>query len=228
LKSVIKNYFKNQTVLIAEDHTETRELLVDILSDIFAEVISVKNGLECLDEVEYSKPDILVTDIRMPKFDGISSIEEIRKYNYSLPIIIISSFSDEEYLLKALNYNIQGYLLKPLDIDILENALVKIYNLKNSNSFEIAPDLEYDYENLQLIYNETKISLTYKENELLNILINKKGNVVLYNELEYELWEKNNEIMSFDSLRTLVRKLRNKIPIDIIKNVSKKGYKITI
>jgi DNA-binding response OmpR family regulator len=228
LKSVIKNYFKNQTVLIAEDHTETRELLVDILSDIFAEVISVKNGLECLDEVEYSKPDILVTDIRMPKFDGISSIEEIRKYNYSLPIIIISSFSDEEYLLKALNYNIQGYLLKPLDIDILENALVKIYNLKNSNSFEIAPDLEYDYENLQLIYNETKISLTYKENELLNILINKKGNVVLYNELEYELWEKNNEIMSFDSLRTLVRKLRNKIPIDIVKNVSKKGYKITI
>lgn len=224
-----RNYFKTQTVLIAEDHNPTRNLFKQLLEDFFNKVIIATNGLECLEKVKYESPNLLITDIQMPKKSGIECIEHIRTQDYNLPIIVISSFSNDEYLLKAANLDIQGYLLKPLDINTLEKTLSKIYNYSNNNSpFEITSTLCYEYSNSLLIFNNQKIPLTKKENDFLHILIQNKDIIVTYEDFEYELWGKNEEVMSLNSLRTLVKKLRIKIPTNFIKNVSKTGYKFSI
>lgn len=228
LDSNIINYFSKKTLLIVEDHYPTRDLLQSTLEMLFKKIIVATNGIECLEQVKYQKPNLLITDIQMPLKDGIACIEEIRANDYKLPIIIISAFSDDNYLLKAANLNIQGYLLKPLDMQELENTLTKIYNLShhNNSSIEIYNEITYDYSNSVMIYKGKEILFTKKENDFFKILIDNKNKIVSYEELEYELWGRNDEVMSINSLRTLVKKLRSKIPINIIKNISKTGYKL--
>jgi len=223
LDNNIMNYFSKKNLLIVEDHYPTRDLLKSTFEMLFQNVYIATNGQECLEQVNYYKPDLVITDIEMPLKSGI---EEIRAKNYQIPIIIISAYSDDNYLLKAANLHIQGYLLKPLDMDALENTLTKIYNLSHQHKiFKINDNVTYDYSNSLIINGENKNSLTKKENEFLNFLIKNRNKIVSYEELEYELWGKNDEIMSINSLRTLVKKLRSKLPINIIKNISKTGYK---
>ena len=226
LDNNIMNYFSKKNLLIVEDHYPTRDLLKSTFEMLFQNVYIATNGQECLEQVNYYKPDLVITDIEMPLKSGIECIEEIRAKNYQIPIIIISAYSDDNYLLKAANLHIQGYLLKPLDMDALENTLTKIYNLSHQHKiFKINTNIAYDYSNSLILDGENKNSLTKKENEFLNFLIKNKNKIVSYEELEYELWGKNDEIMSINSLRTLVKKLRSKLPINIIKNISKTGYK---
>ncbi len=203
LESGVLNYFSKKTLLIAEDHTSTRELLRSTLKSFFKKIITATNGIEC--------------------------IEKIRAINCNLPIIVISAFSDEQYLLKAANLYIQGYLLKPLDLEALESALGKIARREFKDAkFDITPDMTYDYINSTVCYKSTEIPLTNKENEFLHLLVKSKGSLIPYHQIEYEIWEKNAQIMSINSLRTLVKKLRSKLPVDIIKNVSKTGYKFSL
>lgn len=222
----VLSHFGQKTILIAEDHPETRTSLESFLKAIFKEVITAEDGVDCLEKVEYYKPDILITDIRMPELDGLESIKKIRQSDHTLPIIIISAYNNVEYLLQASNLDIQGYLLKPLDIEDLNKILTKIFNHDNI-WIELKDKLKYSYVNSSLVYKNEFISLGHKENEFLNILVKNKGAVVSYEVLEELIWGKDNESMSFDSIRTLVKKLRKKIPIDIIENVSKSGYKIS-
>lgn len=229
LDSNIINYFSKKTLLIVEDHYPTRDLLKGALEMLFKKVLVATNGIECLEQVKYQKPDLIITDIQMPLKDGLECIEEIRFKHYKLPIIVISAYSDDTYLLKAANLNIQGYLLKPLDIGELEKTLAKIYNLFYNNlAIELTSELFYDFSNSKLNYNTDEILLTKKENDFFKILIDNKNKIVSYEELEYELWGRNDEVMSINSLRTLVKKLRTKIPINVIKNISKTGYKISL
>ncbi len=216
-------------MLIAEDHTSTRELLRSTLKSFFKKIITATNGIECLEQMKSGKPDLLITDIKMPFTNGIECIEKIRAINCNLPIIVISAFSDEQYLLKAANLYIQGYLLKPLDLEALESALGKIARREFKDAkFDITPDMTYDYINSTVCYKSTEIPLTNKENEFLHLLVKSKGSLIPYHQIEYEIWEKNAQIMSINSLRTLVKKLRSKLPVDIIKNVSKTGYKFSL
>lgn len=226
LDNTILNYFSKQNLLVVEDHYPTRELLKSALEMIFQNVFIATNGQECIEQVKNQKLDLIITDIEMPVKSGIESIEEIRSYNFKLPIVIISAYSDDEYLLKAANLGIQGYLLKPLDMDSLENTLTKIYNLAHPQDIvRINENISYDFLNSQILNNIEKINLTKKENNFLKFLIDNKSKIVSYDELEYELWGKNDEVMSINSLRTVVKKLRAKLPVNIIKNVSKTGYK---
>lgn len=229
LDSNVQNYFLEKTVLIVEDHYQTRELLKSTLEMLFKKVLIATDGVECIEQIKNQQLDLIITDLQMPFKSGIECIEEIRTQNNQIPIIIISAYSDEDYLLKAANLDIQGYLLKPLDIEVLESTLTKIHTLAYPNKiFIINEELTYDYENSVIIFNGVDIRLTKKENDYLKILVDNINKIVSYDELEYNLWGKNGEVMSINSLRTLVKKLRAKLPINIIKNISKTGYKLDL
>lgn len=229
MREIVKRFYESQKVLIAEDHDATRELLKKTLSEFFMEVIESINGNDCLEKLQSYDPDIVITDLQMPLCNGIETIEKIRARNKKIPIIIISAYKDDEYLFKAANLDIQGYVLKPLDIDLLEEKLTKIYELHHDLEYKLADGMYYSYENSQINNKGEIINLTFKENEFLNMLILKSDSVVQYDLLEYELWTKYDEIMSYNSLRSLVKKLRTKLPCEnLINNVSKQGYKIII
>ena len=100
------------------------------------------NGVEALRLVRSIRPEVLITDIRMPEMDGLELIREVRKLDFDVKITILSGYSDYDYLKAAIKLGVDNYLLKPIDNDEL------ISNLKNAVS-EIEKEAIVDRRNRQ-------------------------------------------------------------------------------
>ena len=87
-----------------------------------------RNGNDALAMIQSMQPNILITDIRMPGMDGITLIKTIRERNIPIKIIILSGFSDYAFLKEAIRMGVDGYLLKPIDIDELISNLKDLVN----------------------------------------------------------------------------------------------------
>lgn len=83
------------------------------------------NGEELLDVIQTQKPHIVITDINMPGFNGLEIIELVKKRNIICKFIVVSGYRQFEYAQKAIRYNVEDYLLKPIDAQELNNALSK-------------------------------------------------------------------------------------------------------
>ena len=122
-----------KTLVILEDELQAREYLYDILKLYFKEVISFCDGCEALDKIHDIMPDIVVSDIKMPCLDGISFMKKIVTKEYQPILILTTAFSDKEYMLDAIDLKVAGYLIKPINIDMLldkiDNALISFDNI---------------------------------------------------------------------------------------------------
>jgi len=130
-------------IMIVEDEKIIRSGLKHIIEDIIGNykvVKEAKDGVEALFYLEIEKIDVVITDIRMKNMDGIELIKRIRLQNSSIPIIIISGYPDFEYAKQAIKYNVNDYILKPIDRIELALALHSAQDLvnkhKNSNQTE--------------------------------------------------------------------------------------------
>ena len=127
-------------LMVVEDELLIRSGLKNIIENVIGNYHVVReaaNGMEALYFLDIDKIDILITDIRMPKMDGLELIKRVRVYNQKIPIIIISGYSDFEYAKQALKFNVHDYILKPIDrIELalaLHNAKIKLSEDELSN-----------------------------------------------------------------------------------------------
>ena len=116
-------------VLIADDHKMVREGLRRILEfDGEIQVIDeADNGEECIKKIRSSKPDIVLSDINMPVMNGIEALQEIRKKKLKTKVIILTVHNEIEYLLRAVDIGIDGYVLKDSDAHELIRAVTSVY-----------------------------------------------------------------------------------------------------
>lgn len=116
-------------VLIADDHKMVREGLRRILEfDGEIQVIDeADNGEECIKKIRSSKPDIVLLDINMPVMNGIEVLQEIRKKKLKTKVIILTVHNEIEYLLRAVDIGIDGYVLKDSDAHELIRAVTSVY-----------------------------------------------------------------------------------------------------
>ena len=132
----LMNQGQNLVILYVEDDQNIREEMSEILEDIFSEIILAKNGEEGLEKFEsYKKergayPDIVITDITMPKSSGIEMSKKILAQNSEQSIIVISAHNETVHLLELINMGIEYYLLKPIKskqfLETLQRAIKKI------------------------------------------------------------------------------------------------------
>jgi len=116
-------------VIIADDEERVCRLVQMIVDwdALGMEVIgTAANGLEALELVESLKPDILITDIRMPGCDGLELIEKAKAISPHLQIALISGYAQFEYAQAAINFGVGGYILKPIKKDIITATLKKL------------------------------------------------------------------------------------------------------
>ena len=101
-------------VMLADDHALMREGIKHLLEfDGSIEVIDeANNGKECLEKLEKIEPDILLLDINMPDMNGIEVLEELKKQNKNIKILMLTVHSEVEYLIKAIDIGANGYILK--------------------------------------------------------------------------------------------------------------------
>ena len=116
-------------VLIADDHKMVREGLRRILEfDGEIQVIDeADNGEECIKKIRSGNPDIVLLDINMPVMNGIVALQEIRKKKLKTKVIILTVHNEIEYLLRAVDIGIDGYVLKDSDAHELIRAVTSVY-----------------------------------------------------------------------------------------------------
>ena len=207
-------------VLLAEDEKDARDILTFYLKNIFDEVDVVKNGEEGykLYKKILSKGgsyDLVITDVKMPKLDGLSMVEEMTKLKSDQKYIIVSAYKDEEYLLKAIGLNIAGYFVKPLDIDKMMKLLKQIKEdilkdkSKDSNFIKLNDTYKYDKNSFSLYRNDENIKFSKKESLLIETLIKNLDKVVSNEELKKSVWGDKN--VSDSTLRTTMKRVKDKI-----------------
>lgn len=155
-------------VMLADDHILMREGIRQLLEfDGSIEVIEeASDGEECLDKLFKLKPDVLLLDINMPKKNGIEVLEEIRRRNMNLKVLILTVHNEIEYLLKAVDIGVDGYILK----DSESSELKKAINVVMNGESYIQPNLIPALNNRLLVrdVDKDKIdSLTKRELEVL-------------------------------------------------------------
>lgn len=126
-------------VLIADDQELIRESLKIVLSSYTdIEVVgAVDDGFEVLESLKKTQPDIILMDIRMPKMDGVLCTKEVKEHYPHIKIIILTTFDDDDFIFKALQYGASGYILKGISMEDLHQAIVTV----NKGNAMINPDV---------------------------------------------------------------------------------------
>lgn len=116
---------KEITLLYCEDEAAVRETTRRFLSKFVREVLVAENGREGLERYREAadRIDLIVTDVSMPEMDGLVMTREIKSIDPDLPVIVTTAFSNSDYLLEAIDLNVDKYVLKPLQVDKLLGAM---------------------------------------------------------------------------------------------------------
>ena len=226
---MLKKYYKNIKILYVEDDEIARENGVEYLQNFFETIYEASDAIVALQLYEKYKPDIIITDIQMPKLNGLEFVKKIRQKDKKTQIIIITAFCDRDYLLKAIELQLVKYLVKPVKEKEFEEALFLCVNSlqeDNSNIIKLDDNSYFDTFNKNLVIKNEIIKLRTKEILFLELLIKNKNRYVSYEEIENYVWS--DSVMTKDALKTLVKNLKTKIPKDLIMNLTNSGYKIDV
>lgn len=225
---MIEKKYRNIKILCIEDEDLIRENQVLYLKRLFNTVYEASNATQALTIIESEKPDIVITDIELGDINGLDMVRKIREKDKKTKFIVLSAYSTKEYLLDAIDLGLVKYLIKPIDHEtfypILLECAREVFNV-NTNLITITKECKFDLQNSQLILADKNIILTKYEADFLYLLYKHNPNVVRYDLIQDEVWQDN--IMTDTSLRTLVKGLRKKLPSNVIKNLSKTGYKLS-
>ena len=212
-------------ILIVEDEPQLLERLVKYVSIFCDTIYQASNGYEALEVYEKYSPNIILTDINMPKLTGVEFIEEIRKRDEECQIIVLSAYSDSDDLLRIIPCNLINYLIKPFKIEELKSSLLKaIDNLSHNIKIDLNSGYSWNVDSKSLFYNNKLISLSSYEGAFVDCLVNKLHQSVSYEDIHNHIY--NLEKYSQDSIFTIVKRIRQKTKKEFIKSCFKFGYKI--
>ncbi|RTJ57570.1 butyrate response regulator transcription factor BumR [Campylobacter jejuni] len=219
---------KELIILVVEDEIKTRESLINVLSERFSKVIGAQNGDEGLKKFKKFKPNLVITDIAMPIMDGLDMAREIKEISDDVPIVVLSAYSEKERLLRSIDIGIDKYLIKPVDIEELFKVLDYLIGEKIEANMLVKISEEYQFNKTKrtLIYNGEEIILTKKELAFISLLLKQPGALVLHEDIKKNVWI--GEHVSDTAVRTFIKRVRDKVGEDFIKNVPSLGYKINI
>lgn len=226
------------TILIAEDDKDIVEILKLYLEKAEFDVVTAYDGMEALAKLRYHEIDLCIFDVMMPRLDGFSLVQEVRKEK-NLPIIILSAKSQDDDKIHGLDIGADDYLTKPFNpeevVARVRAALRRFYKLNDMNAQEDQPvilkigELELNLEEMKCLKNGEEISLTPMEYKILKLLMNKPGRVFtrmqMYESICGEYFESDENTMMVH-----ISKLRDRIEDDpkkpkYLKTVRGLGYK---
>lgn len=219
---------KELIILVVEDEVKARESMINILSERFSKVIGAQNGDEGLKKFKKFKPDLVITDIAMPIMDELDMAREIKEISDDVPIVVLSAYSEKERLLRSIDIGIDKYLIKPVDIEELFKVLDYLIGEKIEANMLVKISEEYQFNKTKrtLIYSGEEIVLTKKELAFISLLLKQPGALVLHEDIKKNVWI--GEHVSDTAVRTFIKRVRDKVGEDFIKNVPSLGYKINI
>ena len=215
------------TLLYVEDDKVLRENYLSTLSLIFYKVLEASDYKSALEIYQEQKPDILLVDINLGGLSGIDLVKKIRLSDLTIPIVFLTAHSDNRYLLEAANLQIDGYIVKPLDLDKLQTAMKNCLKKINMETIvEIDSSFSYNISNQELFKDKHKIILGKKTNELLQLFVKNPNKTITKEMIEDELWDE--KVVTDSSIKNLIANIRKIIGKEKILNVMGIGWKLNI
>jgi DNA-binding response OmpR family regulator len=215
---------KNKTLLYVEDDISLQKNIVEILGNFFDTLLVASDGDEAYDLYieNQNKIDIMITDINMPNTDGITLAKYIREYDKTLPIVIVSAYTDTDYLLDSIDLNIITYITKPITTKKVLALLDKFLEYFKLHSHVIInSNLEFDYNSGTISIDNNTIQLTQKETKFFKLL--SENSIVTYDMMYEYMWDYD-KAPSGDAVKSFIRKLKKKLPTGLCKNKKGVGY----
>jgi len=225
----IRKNIKDSSILYIEDDATTRDQFAHFLKTQCKILHTAKNGIQGFELFKEIKPDLVITDIEMPKLNGLEMAKKIRVISLSTQIIIITAYQKPEYLLQAVNLQLTQYLIKPISLKKITEALELSSHYLDCKKSETKKHLNkqtyYDTYTKELISNNQIINLSKNERALIELLINKYPAPLSYESIEAKIYDYNG---SRNAIKLLISALRNKTSKESITNISGFGYKINL
>ncbi|MBS5594490.1 MAG: response regulator transcription factor [Clostridiales bacterium] len=216
-------------ITVVEDETAIRELIRLNLELAGYEVQEAKDGLEGLNLIRNGSTDLVLLDIMMPKMDGYTLLEELKKNN--IAVICLTAKDSVRDKVKGLELGADDYMTKPFDsMELLARVKAVLRRTGVDKASDMAKAVSYrdivlEPDQHRVSKNGQEVPLTLKEFELLAYLIDHKGNVLTREQLLSQIWGYDYE----GNTRTVdmhVQRLRTKLALDTIKTVYKVGYRL--
>ncbi len=223
-------------ILFIEDEEMLSLIIKDSLEAKGFDVKLLNQSLTYYEEFLAFKPHLILLDIMMPDINGYQIAEKIREKDKVTPIIFLTAKVNSNDVLKAFEIGANDYIKKPFTIDELVARInVAIRNNRHltttqSPKYVVLNKYHYNYSEMYLMINDLKINIPYKENELLNNLVNSINTIVPKQTILKTIWDNDNQKNS-KNLDVLIVKLRGYLKQDAsikILNVKGVGYKLTI
>ena len=218
-----------QKILIVEDDIDIQELLRNFLQEVGYEISIANDGMEACFLFSTVPFDLILVDIMLPKIDGCTGCELIRKQS-QIPIIMLTALSSEDEQIRGLDLQVDDYITKPFSMPILVRKIGAV--LRRSS---MIPEQEHQtiaYKNLVLdmdsytaVVDGASFDLTQREFDVLRELLLNQGRVLTRQNLLDKLW-KYDFYGDERVVDTHIKNLRKKLGIDFIQTIRGVGYQI--
>ncbi len=222
-------------ILVVDDEQDIVEIIAFNLQTAGYQIETANNGAEAIRKAKSFKPDLILLDVMMPEKDGLQTLKELRSNpeNDKTVIIFLTALSDEQSEILGLEAGADDYIAKPIKPDLLITRLktalrrANIVKDKMDNDVLVFGDLEINKYTFTVFHKGNEIVLAKKEFELLNLLASKPSRVFLRNEILSKVWGAD-VIVGDRTIDVHIRKIRQKLNLDVITTVKGVGYKFEL
>ena len=223
------------TILFAEDDRSLAFMVKDALEDEGYKVVHYADGQTAIDSFDKTKFDICLLDIMMPHKDGYTVAKKIRQQTDRMPIIFLSTKSQESDKLKGYDTGADDYLAKPFSMpELLKKIEVFLRRTKKPvadmpGEYRIG-NILFDPANMKIITAEETFNITQKENELLKFLCEHQNKVLKRNEVLINVWGKDDFFLgrSMDVFISKLRKYLKADPAINLETIHGVGFRLTL
>jgi len=215
---------KSKIVLYVEDDLALQSNIKQVLNNFFDEILIASNGDEAIDVYlqNQNRIDLMITDINMPKTNGIELSKYIREYDKRLPIVIMSAYTNTDYLLDSIDLNIISYITKPFTTKKVFLLLDKILDyLELTGQSLLKNNIKFNYEKGELLIEGKSIILTSRETIFMKLLID--NDMVSYLMMYEYMWDYDKQPTQ-NAIKSFIKKIKKKVPQDLFKNKQGVGY----
>lgn len=221
------------SLLLVEDDSSLLEELNIFLSDFFDTIDVASSAEDAYEKYLSSTYDLVITDIKLPRQNGLLLVEKIKKHSPTQMVIVISAYKEVDYFLKSIELGIYSFLTKPFDSQQLINTMIKatlqinhLYAQQNNTMVILHHDTTYFPSTKTLHVKGIAQELTVKEELFLALLVKNLNHFVRIEQISQEVWQSDD--VNNSTLRALVKRLRDKLCYEnSIVNLKNRGYKLS-
>jgi DNA-binding response OmpR family regulator len=213
------------TLLLIEDNQNIIEALTYTFEQNKYKVISKTNTKDAKQILKENNIDIIILDISLPDGNGIDLYKNnIKELN--IPTIFLTANDDEEIIVDCLKTGAEDYITKPFKTKELIARIEKILMRKQQNTIIEIQNLKFDIDKMQAYKNNKEIELTSLEIKILHLLMMNKNKTVRRNTIIEKIWDWTGNDIEDNTVTVYLKRIREKLGVDIIKTVKGIGYRI--